>query len=362
MVWVALGSQKPSTLVDYAALAIQRVPGSTAYLITDQPSMWEGSFPGQVVPYLRKNRSAVVRWVERNHPEKVLKNSGFWLKTLERLFVLSAIGEWVEEGQPIIHFESDVLSLVTPAQIQVLIERCQRIAFPSTAPNAGCASILFARNADVLGKGIKSLEELYLSEGRWLTDMELLGLALQEGFADELPTHPENAWSYRCVEHEPACRVRLVFDASAVGMYLFGVDPLHTAGVLVSGYQQKDFPHHLADFSWSIGPECHAEQENGDTISFSCNGKGPIAIANLHVHAKISLDAVSADSLKWQDTLSEANGEKPREPQKIQSEIFQRRALKMWRLDPGAPGGSVAAFRLAGIKAKALSNRFFSGR
>lgn len=304
LVWVALGSSRAPTLIDYASQALLRLPGAKAYLITDCPEMWVNSFPGLVIPYSPKDRSPIIKWVERHHPEKVLRNSGFWIKTLERLFALEGVLEWVDENQPIIHLESDVFPLLSRAQLVALTNRCDLIAFPRTSFNSGCASIVFARDSDVLRRGIQAFESIYKREGRWLTDMDLLSLALRDGVAHELPSQPDDAWVYSCMDHEPACKLKLVFDATAFGMYLFGLDPVHTGGVVQSGIEHEAFQGSLKEYRWSILPECHPRASGDSILAIGASDEEPTALANIHVHAKVRLGPFGNESSEWSRALA----------------------------------------------------------
>ena len=129
------------TLEAFASYAVARVPGSSAFLITDNPSLWK-LFPGKVIDYRPDDREEVIHFLRRRYPEKVLLSNGFWMATLERLFALRLVRSHVHPNTQLVHLETDVISLLCPEYLRVLRESVQNPAVPRESSHAGCASIL----------------------------------------------------------------------------------------------------------------------------------------------------------------------------------------------------------------------------
>jgi hypothetical protein len=328
-VWVVLGDHHPATLPNYTELVSRVFPDADLFLVTDNPKRWLSLFPGTVIRYHHRDRAPAVKWIERQFPGKALASSGFWLKTVERIFALEAVAGFVSPQQEIIHLEADVASLLTEAQLSALRLRCAKIGVPATSATAGCASLLYARDISILSRGLQSLSELYIAQGRWVSDMGILSIAISEGVFEELPTLPEDAWHYECLLHQPPCAQKLVFDASALGMYLIGLDPVHTGGALQSGYIQEDYRSDLLEFRWSIEPECERFAQAPPVLVVSRREGVKFNVANLHIHAKIPLVPLEPGSRFWSTVLSEANREQARERRNYDFDSQDKRLARL---------------------------------
>jgi len=79
-----------------------------------------------------------------------------------------------------------------------------------------------------------------------------------------------------------------LFDAAAIGIYLLGIDPHHTNGVLVKNLPSKwsyiDFTKH--NFTW-------IKDIDGRNRPFIWNGEKWLLINNLHIHAKNLHEGIS---------------------------------------------------------------------
>jgi hypothetical protein len=126
--------------------------------------------------------------------------------------------------------------------------------------------------------------------------MDLLGFALNADFAAELPSTPNS--------QEESGKNRYIFDGAALGQYLLGVDPIHTNGLVISGYQNSDYNFNISRFKWSI-PRLGKLIITIQNIDYQ--------ILNLHAHSKEILGIPDPTNSRWKQILQEANGEKPRE-------------------------------------------------
>ena len=309
IVFVHLGDNPSPTLIPFAKFALRNNPESEFFLITDSENRWR-DFPGRIIVSTKRNKDSIRHLIQRSrYNEKIA--GGYWVKTYERLFALSNLYGIIDPNLPIIHIESDVLlqnSQILKEALNIQIEN--EIAVPRMSEDLGIASILYSRNIDCLLNGLKKLDLLGRRNPDICTnDMRLLGLALNQKIISELPT-----WS-RSESEKNFGTDRYLFDGAAIGQYLFGLDPIHTDNVRISGYENPSFPIRPSDLSW------HMET---DTIHAS-DGQNKYYFANLHIHSKEILDHPASGLKRWVEMLEEANGVKPRNPSEfVKEEIHIR--------------------------------------
>lgn len=304
VVFVALGGQTPQSLLESAEHAGRFGTNQDLFLVTDNPQRWRERFPGTVVPYLKRHRNPIILEIENRFPRRAISGDGYWIKTIERLFALSALKGFVQSDAPIIHLESDVLSFVSDAIASALLNRCSRVAVPLVSENVGCASLFFAPDFPSLLKSLEVFRRILDQAEVWMSDMDVLGAAASSGEIDVLPTRPEEAWLN--IPNLPAGR-GVLFDAAAVGMYLFGPDSYHDSGFTMSGFQHPDYEHSLEDWRWYLENRSVGTGSNTSHVIATIHGK-EYEFANLHLHSKRFLGECGPDNRLWQDVIAEANG------------------------------------------------------
>jgi len=306
IVYVHLGLNPSPTLNSFAAIAQSQLPDSKIFLITDYPDNWK-HFPGKVVAYDKSLRTKEFRNFVNKNLELEDIAGGYWLFTLERLFALQVLGESIKN--PIIHFESDVFPILSPDVLDILAVKIDGVAVPRLSRERGIASIMYAKSATELQKVLERFLVMLNSNIKVTGDMDLLGLALNTGIVDELPTLPKNAW--RIYRHGSARDI--VFDGAALGQYLFGQDPIHTNDVRISGFQNSDFEVQLSKCLWRVDHKPVV----GDELSFEIDGK-TIYPVNLHIHSKEIIPILDFRNTRWIQAINEAN----RETSRISSETI----------------------------------------
>lgn len=308
LIYVALGPNPAPTLNLFASYALEKLPGSSAVLVTDGVENWEASFPGAVISYGDSDRNPAIVLAEGREVSRRFVANGYWVRTLERIFALEKACEYIRDERPVIHFESDCFSQVTPEVLSELELRCRGTAVPSDTPSSGCASILFAPSRQSLLKGIEDLADILGQQSSWISDMELLGLGIRSGVIEELPTRPEHGWPIRGFSKGGgATSSKLIFDANALGLYFFGRDPLHTEGKILGGYQHVRFEHDISSWQWDIQPS-KPPNDADYLVELTAGQFGHVVPANLHVHSKELLPALKKNSDFWNRLIREANG------------------------------------------------------
>lgn len=265
----------------------------TVILITDKPRL-HNSFPGQIIKYKRGKNKKILHNFNRRYPEKKTLAGGYWLNTIERIFALNSLEGVVDGSSQIIHVESDVYTYFTADVIRALEKSGLRAAIPRFSPERGIGSVMYFKNYRELEESIKTFAEI--TELKDIeNDMELFGHALNSSLIAELPSTPSSAWKL-----EP--NMSLLFDGASFGQYLFGQDPFHQNGKLVSGYVNPFSTVNYAESKWNM------EEYNGNFYpSFRYQGEKYL-LANLHLHSKEIIPRTDEKSEIWTRVFNEANG------------------------------------------------------
>ena len=301
VVFVHLGENPTPTLVHFARVVKTRLPNADVVLITDLPGSHR-AFPGRLIEYQNGIVPESIAVIRRRFPERKQLAGGYWIHTLERLFALLQLQADLDDS-PILHIESDVLLSVTQEHLVALNRYCRRTSVPRYSSDMGIASLLYSPSMEQLHHDLGVLENILVQNinlgGKFLTDMQLLGLALNSGALQELPTLPEKAWGLG----EMTENRKLVFDGAAYGQYLFGRDPVHSSGMRMSGHQNEFFPHQLSTFDWSL----RQSRDGLFTAGFMWDGSH-FEIACFHIHSKEIVELPHFGSARWTRAVDEANG------------------------------------------------------
>lgn len=305
IVYVQLGDNSSKTLTRFANNALKGLIEPKLILLTDIPEKW-ADFPGEIVDI--SNYRLAQGYVKFEKANKELKGvaGGYWLNTLKRLFVLEALVNHSEIDEDIVHLESDVFSLLTTEMVEALRTNIQTVAVPRFSSNRGIASLLYLRNKKALASLIEKLSAILEENPDIRDDMELLGFALNQYQVQELPTLPKDAWHY----HDR----KLIFDGAAYGQYIFGQDPFHTNGYIVSGYKNPNFSFDPELAFWDI---TSSRGESFLTMKFQ---QEIFTLANLHIHSKMLLNPLSYYDETWQNYINQANGQTVRTAIKVEEQ------------------------------------------
>lgn len=222
--------------------------------------------------------------------------SGFWVKTSERFFVLEA---YMREMGVAKFFHAELDNVVI--NIQGLGDRLDRFGnglfCPRNFNDRGIASLIYVNSKMALSQfndmalnAPMSMEE---------NDMTILGRLLQNSpqFIS-LPTEnafgvPKN-WSGKNLKMSEC---EGIFDAAAIGQYLFGVDPRIIDGPMFNGYINEYSGCDLVRLRYEFSDDlCRAFIQSNDKR---------LRLYNIHVHSKI-FDQLE-DPRRVENIVSEIN-------------------------------------------------------
>jgi hypothetical protein len=295
IIYVHLGFNPAPTLVNMALSASKNMKEASLILITDHPENFS-TFPGEIIEFSTKHRTKEIRaFVQRNKELKSI-SGGYWLFALERLFAMRPIAKGLPKDVPIIHFESDVYSFLNIRDVSELSRYYKGVAVPRIDANTGIASVLFARNQESLERALSNLLEVLAGNPDIKSDMHLLGQGLNLGILEELWSTPN-----------PSTRLGrppILLDGAEIGQYFFGADPLHTGGVLKTGFITPGSQIKFDEMKFSLTESPKSLYVNTGIEMFK--------IGCLHNHAKRNLETPENDSETWDRFLQEANGTMPR--------------------------------------------------
>jgi hypothetical protein len=306
IVFVQLGENPSPTLISSARYARITNPNSRVLLITNRVKDWK-AFPGEVISATNSHTKQSKHIVKgASYLKKIA--GGYWVNTYERIFALRQLEEILDLETLIVHIESDVL-----IQDDTILQNALRgielngMGVPRMNENQGIASILISKNFKELNSALSHLEKLATEfPDKCSSDMNLLGLALNLGIISELPT-----WK---IDSSIACGVvdYYFFEGAAVGQYLFGLDPIHTKNIRISGFENPAFPIKLSNLKWAT---------EGNSI-YAYEGQQKYWFTNLHIHSKEVLSTPLEDPARWSNAISEANLEVSRKFQENVPEVI----------------------------------------
>ena len=302
IVYVQLGPNPSPTLIHFATISKRDSLHAKPVLITDTPTSWQ-DFPGDVIDCTLYPRNDSINRLVKRFPERDQISGSYWVFTLERLFVLEILNYLYPADTPILHIESDCYSLVDSQIYSELLTRCNRVAVPRYSDSQGIASVLFAPTISLLLSTLSAFEGIIDNSKIWLGDMNLLGIGLNSGLLNELPTRLADGWDL-IIEDCEEIEQKIVFDGLAIGQYLLGQDPYHTDGYAIAGHINEYFLDHIDKWSWSIS----SAKRDQRPYLFANDNKMTYRIANIHVHSKILVPPLENDDQTWKAIIATANG------------------------------------------------------
>ena len=338
LVYVHIGQTVPIQLIHHAKEATRLMPAQDIFLITDADC---SNFPGVLVAYTEADWNSRYQNYLNKFPEISEPNDGYWDFTLRRLLVLGLLESAVLPDTRIIHVESDVLLLLPLEYLLLALKDIDYPALPRLG-DQGIASFVYFPNVKTISEFLTNILKTLDSTDIPLTDMMILGIGLSNGWLIEIPSVPISTGT---IENQ------IIFDGAAFGQYLFGVDPIHTEGKLVSGFQNQFYSLELRSVKWRIDKLLGT---NISALILEFEGKD-YYLADLHIHSKILLKLPSLNSKRWIRAINEANGG-TRELEKIK--IVQSRRTGLSIIGKIKKARRIGLLEVLKLAARKISRRY----
>ncbi|CAB5042107.1 MAG: hypothetical protein F2923_07485 [Actinobacteria bacterium] len=309
-----------SYMKDFIAQAANLNSTFKTTLITDQKSV-DIDFVDIVSLDLITSREAIAELTEKVRAagfDPSFRN-GYWVKIFTRFLAISKYLESATPEGPVVHLECDVASYVSGEVIKATLESFKSshadVFIPFIDSQTACPSIILSRESSSLMKVCDFvLENLGRNIGE--SDMSLLAYARECGLVASLPTLPNKTtivMPYSEFDSSNTANegrgnteasAMVIFDAAAVGQYLFGIDPRISNGLLTPGYMELRGELDISQWrDWRI-VTC---KDHLERVAFNWDNETFI-VAQLHVHAKIRVPMPASGNPFWDECLGIANG------------------------------------------------------
>lgn len=276
IVWVEMGRKLPNYARNNFRLLRRTHPQLRQILFTDNEV---DSLDIEVVSRYSIPKSDFTVEFERKRKNWPFKQEYFWQGTTSRFFHIHDLVLSLDI-QSLLHLETDSVLLDPSPFASIKGEKDISLAYPLQADGIGCASILWARDANSLRPFLEFVLENWDKEQ--CDDMSLLGKYSNSQGVLQLPTWTD---SNRFEGH--------LFDAQSVGRYFLGTDarnmrtPFSHRGI--KDYRRGSITEYLesSSCSWSIDIE-----EKRISVKGSYAGT-KFQMVNLHIHSKFIPSSVA---------------------------------------------------------------------
>jgi hypothetical protein len=236
---------------------------------------------------------------------------GYWERVFLRFLAIENFARTLPGDEPALHLESDVASFVTAEVVDDALRQTDAPALiPMIDELNACPSIMIGRTAGDLAQ-LAGYVIREFGANRGLSDMQILARGVAEGLAAQLPTSPSASKQVLRVSPvlmdggvgEPV-DARVVFDAAAVGQYLFGIDPRNNKGVLIAGYRET-----RGGLDPGLWANWHLAMSSDGNVWVAFESEGTTGVmALIHIHAKTIVPLPPSDAASWLSVLDVANG------------------------------------------------------
>lgn len=314
VVFVALGTRMPPTLIEAVRQAHRQLPNSPVHVLIDNAATAR-----RVVHRLpRPIRAAVTvtdiaelpmteNWAafSGTTEQDTSFRAGFWRLTAQRLFALERFLAATPDSD-LIHPENDYLLLTEEADLLGLQQSVTGVALPVGDPDHVYAALLYVRRLPSLTSALRVLLTVLAEQPRD-NEMRLLARAMaRSDLYCPLPTLPSGADRLCHAALQPGTADTLpadvqwrnfpqfgvLFDAITLGQYLSGIDPANYAFIRRPGFANQS--------SWvnPVGQQWQLTSEAGRWRLLVETDAGWVRVVGLHLHGK-DLHALDDRGARW---------------------------------------------------------------
>jgi hypothetical protein len=211
-----------------------------------------------------------------------------FMRAMERSFLCENLMKW-ESLKDVLFIELDNMIYMDPNELLESF-RIKPLAYMFDNYNRGASGIMYVRDENSLSSFNNTVIDFIMTSSEFMTEMTVL-FNYEKSFPEcvqYLPTH-DTTDIYSKSTYENLEKYPCIFDAASIGIYMCGMDPHHTSGVIVKCLRGK---WSLIDFTkYNLEWRLDKYQRRIPWITFLNGHSYPIF--NLHVHAKNLLEAVS---------------------------------------------------------------------
>lgn len=202
----------------------------------------------------------------------------FWFRTAERFFVLD---QWAHrEGiANFFHAELDNLIFTLAPVEDALSHQRTKLLFPADSAGRGFGSLVYCGGHEAIG----ALVTFMVEHADLGNEMLILGQFLRDKpqFAARLPSVETKFASPRRKEDVAnVAKLDGLFDAAALGQWLFGIDPSNTSESVFTKRKNESSDVNLRGLRFHYRRKEH-------TLWIKRAGQVASPVFNLHVHSKI---------------------------------------------------------------------------
>jgi len=206
--------------------------------------------------------------------------NGFWRKAFERFIVLE---QYVAKYgvSALFHAEADNLLFHVDELTQRLDTAGEGLFCPRDAKNRGVASLVYINDTSTLRQMVETFFDDRISV---TSDMELLGYMLQHNSQFySLPTEralndePLREWSAVSIDTTNG-----IFDANAIGQFMFGIDPRNGGVFMRNGFLNE---YHGCEL-WNLHITLDVEAAEC-ILNSKASIESEVPLYNIHVHSKL---------------------------------------------------------------------------
>ena len=206
---------------------------------------------------------------------------GFWIKTIERFFVLGAYLQKMQLNK-VFHGEIDNLFFNLVSIVEYSKKDNKFIYFPVQSESSGAGSIIYINDY----KGIEELCYFICKQNSFFTDMQLLGI-----FAKKYPSSVGilPAELNLCIgDYIKYKDENFITDSAGIGQFIFGIDPRNTGKPLFNRFRNENSGVEISKYKFSIAEDFSSCSLQKNNIK--------INLCNLHIHSKVHKKLVLSNS------------------------------------------------------------------
>jgi hypothetical protein len=293
-VFVHFSETVDNYLLESIAITRLNCPDARIFLISDNEKYIRRINRDLIIfkKYTNPLDNYIQDYYELLYPKRTFERSGFWLKSVKRVYALLDFA-LSNPNLSLIHLESDSF-LVTPFGdlVTYLSQLTQDIYIPIDSENRVIPSLVYIRDSGEVINYIKTInswfasfifkDEFFLNDQRIFEELMKIHPGIV-GFPDDDPNY--------------------LVDPAFVGQYLFGLDARYNNCVLKPGYIRNSADQNILKNSTFL------TSLDGNPFNLTIDFDSVIRkrVINLHNHSKENILKIIPNLYSWRSILNQIN-------------------------------------------------------